>query len=105
MENVQASPTGLPLKEKGSKNIDGVMRRSGRLRNLPSPVPNQQMIVEEIDLAASEQEEEPLVEQFNSEPPPPNLQTLESKIDFLVQSVQEFKSQVSCLSLAYLWPV
>ena len=124
------------------------VRRSGRLKNLQSAKPNQEMIVEKIDLAGSESEEEsldqqsnlePFLHQENSEPivqqlnaecivqevnteavvqeayseplaqlfnsePISNQHNLEEKIDFLVQSVEEFKSQVSnWISSVLLW--
>ncbi|CDP03627.1 unnamed protein product [Coffea canephora] len=138
----KASPSSLPLKKNSSKkalsNMARTVRRSGRLKNLQSAKPNQEVIVEEIDLAGSESEEEsldqqsnlepflhqensepivqqlnaehivqevnteavvqeansePLVQPFNSQPIS-NQHNLEEKIDFLVQSVEEFKSQV-----------
>ncbi|KAL3531349.1 hypothetical protein ACH5RR_010671 [Cinchona calisaya] len=122
MKDEQRSFSSLPSKkkssEKASTSMKAVTRKSGRLRSLRSPMSNQEMMVEEIDLADTDKEEDPLVQQspgprvqqlnseplaqqFNSEPlaqqinsePVSNLQSLEDKIDFLVQSVKEFKSQ------------
>lgn len=129
----KASPSSLPSKKNSSKkalsNTTTTVRRSGRLRNLQSAKPNQEMIVEEIDLASSESEEESRDQQSNSEPmvqqlnaerivqeanteaivqevnseplsqpfnlePISNQHDLGKKIDFLVQSVEEFRSQV-----------
>lgn len=116
MEDEQRSLIILPSKKKLSKkaspSMNAFIRRSARLRNLQLSMSNKEKIVEEIDLTNSDQEEvplvqqsnsEPLVEQLNSEPlvrqlnsePMSNLQNLEEKIDFLVQSVREFKYPVS----------
>lgn len=89
-----------PAKKRGKKGSNAVVRRSGRLKNTSSSRPNNEVVLEEIDLVDNDEQDTPVNEE---QPPPPHMDELNntgpnssrgimhSKIDFIVQSVKEIK--------------
>uniref|UniRef100_A0A5B6Z853 Uncharacterized protein n=1 Tax=Davidia involucrata TaxID=16924 RepID=A0A5B6Z853_DAVIN len=94
---MQTNSAGLSLiKKKASKYQSAIIRRSERLHNLTPPTRNQEIkpVIEEINLIESEKEDEPHVEQ-NSPDPVSGKGSLEEKLDYLLQTVEEFKSKAT----------
>lgn len=113
------SPARLHVSKKISKDKSVIVRRSGRLQSIFGTSQNQetQPMVEQINLAESEREDEPLVERedephaeredethderevegLNKEDTPepiPNEKSLEDKVDQLVETVEQLKYKV-----------
>ncbi|XP_057483092.1 uncharacterized protein LOC130769851 isoform X1 [Actinidia eriantha] len=90
------------------KYISAIIRRSGRLRNVAPPAENQEVqpVVEEVNLCESEKEDVPLnfcasakedgpfIEENLPESMAPEW-SLEERINYLVQAVEELKSKAT----------
>lgn len=83
---LQTESTGLSLKK------ESVIRRSGRIRNLNPPSQNREIEpVVEIDVIEGDMAYEPNAEEV----PAPSERSLEEKMDYVLQAVEELKSKAS----------